>query len=119
MKKKFLLLAGTLALCLSMTMPALAANNATTSPSGYGYGCGVGYGFMWDDDGELLDQDTFEDQLDEMIDDGIIDEEDREDYLERYEWCTTYGGAAGGRGCCGGTARGGRGMGGRGMGYRF
>ncbi|MDR1703645.1 MAG: hypothetical protein LBS19_03030 [Clostridiales bacterium] len=110
MKKKIIAMVGAVVLCLSMATSAFAA----TAPAGYGYGCGMygaGYSLMWDEDGNFLDQESFEANLDKLIEDGVISEYDRDYYLERYEWCSTNGGGAAG------TRGGGCGMGrGRGCG---
>lgn len=114
MKKKLIAMVGVAALCFSMAASAfattLAASPATTNAN-YGYGfCGGGYSLMWDQDGNFFDQSAFEENLDELIESGLIHEDDREYFMERYEWCAANGGgAAGFRGGCGG----------RGMGYRM
>lgn len=101
MKKRLITLIGAAILVLGMATAAFAAAPATTSAS-YG-SCGGGYRLMWDQDGNFLDAEAFEDNLDKLIEDGFILAEDKDYYLERYEWCATYGGGST-RGC-------GRGMG--------
>jgi hypothetical protein len=105
MKRKIIAMAGALVLCLSMATSAFAA----TAPAGYGYGCGMygaGYSLMWDEDGNFLDQESFEANLDKLIEDGVINEDDRGYYLERYEWCSTNGGGGCGMGRGRGCGRG-------------
>lgn len=86
--------------------------------AGRGYGCGAGaragrvnvtnttntvntaYCPMVDQDGNWLDRETFEANLDKAISDGFIKEEDRAFYLERYDYCVTNA-----SGFCGGGGR--------------
>lgn len=92
-------------LIMSLTVTASAAG------PGYGFGCGgMGgcYSLMLDDNGALLDRDSFEAKLDKAIEDGLIDAEDKEAYLEMYDYCAENG-------CRSNNARGGMGRG-RGMG---
>ena len=103
MKKKLLVvfMACTLLITLALPVSALAA----PLPVRGGY-CG---GLMWDDDGNFLDRDAFEERLDKAIEDGFIPSGDRDYCLEMYDYCIgggMYGGGAyGGRGCCGGRGR--------------
>jgi len=67
-------------------------------------------GMMWDEDGNFITREAFEERLDAWILDGIITSYDRESMLERFNWCSTYGGGILGRqGDCGNFG-GGRGM---------
>ena len=94
----------------SLSLPAFAAEAPILGP-GIGYGCGMGgyVGFMCDDNGIFLDREAFEEKLDKYIEDGIIAAEDKDAYLEQYDYCAEYG--------CGSIGVGGRGRGcGRGMG---
>lgn len=107
MKKKVIIVMGVLVLALSLSITAFAAVPAAPSDGyGNGYGfCGGGYSLMWDQDGNFLDKDAFEANLDKLIEDGYILSEDRDYFLDRYDWCAENGGGAIG-------VRGGRGMGG-------
>ena len=58
-------------------------------------------GLMWDEDGNFLSREAFEEKLDALIADGIISAEYRDLFLERHDFCGTYGGGATGiRGNC-------------------
>lgn len=95
MKKKIIAMIGAVILCLCMGTSAFAE----TTSADYGYGCGmygVGYSLMWDSDGNFLDRESFEAKLDSLIDNGVISEDDRDYYLERYDWCSANGGGAAG-----------------------
>ncbi|MCL2840643.1 MAG: hypothetical protein FWE05_07690 [Defluviitaleaceae bacterium] len=66
-------------------------------------------GMMWDEDGNFLTREAFEERLDNWIAEGFINSQDRTFMLERFDWCFSYGGGATGvRGQCGGFG-GGRG----------
>ncbi len=102
MKKRIIAMACAAVLSLSAALPAFAA----FTPSGYGYGCcaqGTGYGLMRDEDGNFFDREVFEAKLDSLIEAGEISEDDRDYYVEMYEWCAGNGGGIGvrgrGRGC--------------------
>lgn len=112
MKKKLIAIVGTAILALAITATSLLAAVPTAAApvaysGGYGY-CGRGgYGLMWDADGNFLDKDSFEANLDVLIEDGYILSEDRDYLLEMYDWCSTNGsGATGVRGGCGGRGMG-------------
>ena len=97
MKKNAMMI---LAVVLVFRFAAITA--ATAAPiaprAGFRLGPG-GYGLMWDTDGNFISKDAFEANLDRMIDDGLLRAEDRESYLERYNFCATQGcGSIGARG---------------------
>lgn len=105
MKKKIIVIMGAALLALGTTATSFAAAPVTSS-AGYGF-CGGGYGVMWDQDGNFLDKDAFEANLDKLIEDGYILSENKDYFLERYDWCSDYGsGATGVRGGCGGRGMG-------------
>ena len=65
--------------------------------------------FMWNEDGTFMSREAFEARLDEMIASGSILESGRAFFLERFDFCSTYGaGATGMRGTCGRNGRGAR-----------
>lgn len=125
MRKKIAALTMVAALVLGLSTTALAslvfANttsaNAATSANefrGCGRGGGVGMmglgGMMWDDDGNFLTREAFIERLDSLIADGQIAANQRDFFIERYDFCGTYGGGATGtRGGCA-VNGGGRGM---------
>ena len=89
-----------LAVVLVFGFAVIAATAATQMPprAGFRFGSG-GYSLMWDADGNFLNKDAFEANIDRLIDDGFLRAEDRESYLERYNLCATQGcGAIGVRG---------------------
>lgn len=82
-------------------------------------GRSTGSRMMWDDDGNFLTREAFEERLAAWIADGIISAQDRSFMLKRFDWCLIYGGGSDsgcvgnlnggfGRGC-GGNRGGGRG----------
>ncbi len=118
MRKQCIAMVGAAVLCVSISTAAFAATTAVN----YGNGCGIcvtGDSLMWDEDGNFLNRESFESALDRLIEDGTICEEDRDYYLERYEWCSTYGGGAVGiHSGYAGTRRGASGISGRAAGTR-
>ncbi len=102
--KKTLVILCAVVLVFGMTVSAFAVEAPTVRP-GNGYGCGMGGygGFMWDDEDNFLDREAFEEKLDQYIEDGIIAAEDKDAYLEQYDYCAEYGGGSvgvrGGAGC--------------------
>ena len=69
-------------------------------------GGGMMNGLMWDDDGTFMSREAFEARLDELIASGLISETDGAFFLEKYDFCATYGaGATGVRGVCGRNGR--------------
>jgi hypothetical protein len=52
-------------------------------------GCGNGYGSMLDENGNFKDRDTYEQELNGYIDEGLITEEDKENYLSLYDLCAS------------------------------
>jgi len=48
-------------------------------------------GFMRDEDGRLLDVDAFAQRVDQAIQDGLIDEGDRQRLIEIHQWCLENG----------------------------
>ena len=105
-----------LAIMVVMVMGASTTVMANTiQNSDFAWACctgrGTGYmgGLMWNEDGTFMSREAFETRLDELIASGTILESDRPFFLERFDFCATYGaGATGMRGACG---RNGRGMG--------
>ena len=59
--------------------------------------------FMLDEDGNFVDSDTFEANLDRAIENGEIRAEDRDFYTQMFDYCTSNGGGRGmmGRGAFG------------------
>lgn len=95
MKKKMFVMICAVVLCLAAATSVFAAG----VPAGYEYGCGMygaGYSLMWGEDGKFLDQESFEANLDKFIKDGLIHEDDRDFYMERYNWCSANGGGSAG-----------------------
>lgn len=75
--------------------------------------CTVGR-LMWNEDGTFMNREAFETRLDELIASGSILEADRSFFLERFDFCSTYGArATGTRGACGRNGHGMRRQGGR------
>jgi len=73
---------------------------------GRGLGSQMG-GMMWDEDGNFLTREAFEERLDGWIDAGLFRSQDRDFMLERFDWCSSNGGGATGvRGACGGFGSG-------------
>ena len=70
---------------------------------------GAGFNFFWDSNGNFLDRETVEANLDDAVAQGIITAAQRDLILERYDWCLAYGcGGLGGFGLggrCGGLGR--------------
>jgi hypothetical protein len=98
MKKRIIAVIGAALLCVSIAATAFAADVQTAPAVGYGcggYACGMhgeGYSLMRDADGNLLDKEAFEANLDSLIGEGVISESDRDFYVERYELCLENGG---------------------------
>lgn len=129
MKKRFIAI-------IAMALIAIVAFTVAASAAGFGRGmrnlnvntqqsttvsdtsycaCGngncIGLGgicrdLMWDADGAIVSRDVFENNLSQAITDGIISADDKDYYIERYDYCLDNDGAF--RTGCGG----GRGMGG-------
>ena len=64
------------------------------------------YGLLWDDNGNLISREAYEERLDNAIEDGILRDGDKAVYLERYDYCAANGGvcprvSGRGRGGCG------------------
>lgn len=109
MKKKLIAIVGVALLVVSMATAAYAAvKPAPVAPAAGNGFCGGGGGLMWDEDGNFLDKEAFEANVDKLIEDGFVVAEDKDALLELYDWCAAYGGGATG------TRGGGCGMG-RGM----
>jgi hypothetical protein len=109
-------LVGAIVMVFSLNITAFA-NEIPTAPAvpvapGFagcqfgGWGMG-GFGIMWDDDGTtFLGREAFEARVDDLIAQGLVSSADRTAFMERYDWCATYGGGAFGRGFCGGRTEG-------------
>lgn len=121
MKKKIIAIALAVVFVVSLSLTVMAAGNGRgagmgrgANPENPGLGiCGGGYAFMWDENGNFLDKEAFEERIDKAISDGLIAEENKVAILEMYDYCATYGGGATdvrGGGC-------GRGRGSCGMGF--
>jgi len=89
----------------------IANDNAYLFGNCRGGGCSRGTGgMMWDEDGNFLTREAFEERLDTWIADGLVRSGDREFMLERFDWCLNYGGGAtGARNFCRGLNGNGRG----------
>lgn len=103
MKKRLVAIIGVTTLTLMLGTTAFARGMAFNTNSQIGGYCGNGYSFMRDADGNILSQEDFEKNLDKAIEDGTIAKEDRDAYLEMYEYCKDNGGLR--RGGCGGRGR--------------
>ncbi len=101
MGKKLISVAIVAVLMLSMASTAFAASLVGRYRAGGYGGCGgYGYSLMRDVDGNFLSQESFKANLDQAIADGYILEEDRQFYLNMFDYCVQNGGF--GRGGCGG-----------------
>ena len=103
--KKITAIIFTVVLVFGLETAAMGNTTSSTTPprAGYGQRCG-GTGIMWDENGNFLSKDAFDAKLDKLIKDGVLQKEYKEFYLERYDYCSTYGGGAIGvrGGGCGG-----------------
>lgn len=105
MKKKLIAIALITVFALTMSITAFAAQNGRGAGMGRGAGacgnqngtglglgiCGGGYALMWDADGNFVDRETFEANLDKAINDGLLSSAIKEDYLSMYDYCAEYG----------------------------
>lgn len=105
--KKIVSLAVGAAMLFSMATTAFAAPVARYGTGNLGYGAcgGFGYSLMRDANGNFLSQEAFEANLDNAITDGYILAENRDYYVDMFDYCVANGGFGG----CGGL--GGRGFG--------
>jgi len=112
--RKALKIMATLVMVSVMVMGASATVMADTVQSNESaWACCTGRGtgsmgrLMWNEDGTFMSREAFDARLDEMITSGSILESDRAFFLERFDFCSTYGaGATGVHGACGRNCRG-------------
>ena len=107
---KFVKKAAVVMLGASMFFGTVAATSTTAmanEPVRFAVGCQVRAtncplgGMMWDEDGNFLTCEAFEERLDTWVAEGLITYQDRELMLERFDWCGQIGvGATGVRGSC-------------------
>ncbi|MDF2589650.1 MAG: hypothetical protein K0S41_3491 [Anaerocolumna sp.] len=72
------------------TIPVETATNTEENANTNSFiGCGSGYGSMIDENGNFKDRDTYEQELNGYIDEGLITEEDKENYLSLYDLCAS------------------------------
>lgn len=80
-----------LVLAFSITAFALGTSTPTSTPQyGYGY-CTGGHNFMWDENGNILNREDAEARLDQFIQDGYVQDTDKDYYLEMYDYCVDRG----------------------------
>ena len=123
--RKFMVLTLVLVLSLGFTATAIMAD---VQPRGAGFGFGVcreigmpgaGFNFFWDTEGNFLNREAVETNLNNAVANGSITAVQRDLILERYDWCASLGGGAVGI-RCGGFGQGfNQGQGFRGQGQRF
>ncbi len=101
MRKKLISLVSVAVLALSMATVAFAAPanlQYKTEAAAYGACGGLGYDLMRDANGNFLNKEDFEANLDKAIADGDIASADRGYYVEMFDYCVANGGSFGGRG---------------------
>ena len=113
--KKAVALVAVTVMMLSFGATTVMANNPWQAGACPGGGFGMMGGMMWDDDGNFLSREAFEQRLDGWIAEGRIPANNRAFFLERFDFCLAYGGGAGEFGACVGFGAGTGMMGGRGM----
>lgn len=95
MSKKLIFISLISILVLSSSV-VFAVSTASSGSQGYtnnyGYGCrgsyrAIGYSLMKDQNGNFVDKDEFENNLDEAIEEGTILASDRDFYLNMYDYC--------------------------------
>ena len=52
---------------------------------------GAGFNFFWDSNGNFLDRETVEANLDDAVAQGTITAAQRDLLIERFDWCLAYG----------------------------
>lgn len=91
--RKLMIMIITVLMVFALTSAAFAATPAPASKTadGYGFGCATGslgcYGLMWNEDGSFASKDEFSTRLDKAIEDGLLLADDKEAYLETYDYC--------------------------------
>lgn len=102
--KKLIKVFTVVALVLALSVPVFA---------GFSGRCGVQrravincYSMIWDADGNLVERDTFEANIDQLIKDGYLLKENKDNYLDMYDYCAENANGQAcpvyrGGGCCG------------------
>ena len=80
-------------LVFGFAVMAAAATAPMPPRAGFRFDPG-GFGLMWDADGNFLSSDAFEANLDRLIEERLLRAEDRDSYLEMYNFCAVHGFAA-------------------------
>ncbi len=91
MRKKLLITLSVMTMVTAMSTSVFARGYSNNSPrmmyqnSNYS----TGYGFMLDEDGDFLSEDEFEERLNYAIDNNLLDEDEKDFYLNMFDYCTS------------------------------